>query len=110
MHIIARIVIAGREYLQHHLRAVGVDRMRDSGGNAHARTGIIQRKQVHNFVRGRMRTIILQAELGAPVRCILHGGGAEALHAHLPAATREQNLVLRGLNVWRNQALTPRMT
>ena len=41
-----------------------------------------------------------QRMLGEPVRLIMHGGGADELVAHLPAATRVPNLVLEGLAIW----------
>lgn len=40
------------------------------------------------------------ALLGAPPRVLLHGGGADALLAHLPAATVAPRLVLDGLARW----------
>ncbi|QIK80464.1 type III pantothenate kinase [Lysobacter sp. HDW10] len=52
----------------------------------------------------------LEQHVGTPVACILHGGGAAQLHPHLPNATLEKNLVLRGLNVWRKALQTPRMS
>lgn len=40
------------------------------------------------------------ADPGSPPRLYLHGGGAEALGAHLPAAILAPHLVLEGLAAW----------
>lgn len=40
------------------------------------------------------------ARLGMQPRVLLHGGGAEALHAHLPGAQMRADLVLHGLARW----------
>lgn len=47
---------------------------------------------------------------GTPAHCVLHGGGSAMLAEHLPGAVVEQNLVLRGLRVWRDLAHRPRMS
>src|SRR3546814_9747931 len=38
--------------------------------------------------------------LGLPTTLLLHGGGGEALHAHLPHAVHAPTLVLEGLERW----------
>ena len=61
-----------------------------------------------SLIESRWRA--LEAQSGTQAQCILHGGGASALHGFLPRAILQTNLVLRGLGVWRKSASTPRMS
>jgi hypothetical protein len=45
MDIIGGIIIIGCQNLQHHNAAFRVDGMCDSGGNAHAGAGVIEREE-----------------------------------------------------------------